>query len=164
MQRIDAAAPIAGQLGPSALTMVQKMDLDEPLPRLLRLRASLSEALPQGEIRDADAAGLAESYVRLRAATRALATDLGAGGDEFDAQFPEVAGNPMRAPARMHEVARHGFHNREVASTSATLLRQLAGYVAGLVEAVVLDQNFTMEQIAAAREAARQPPGFHAPS
>lgn len=47
------------------------------------------------------------------------------------------------------------------ASHAATLLRSLAGYVEGMIEAVALDQQLTMEQVQAAREAARQPRGFH---
>jgi hypothetical protein len=46
------------------------------------------------------------------------------------------------------------------AKTAATSLRSLAGYVEGLIEAVVLDEEVSMEQVQAAREAARQPPGF----
>ena len=38
--------------------------------------------------------------------------------------------------------------------------QSLAGHLEGLIEAVVLDQRITMEQVQAAREAARQPPGF----
>lgn len=43
---------------------------------------------------------------------------------------------------------------------AATLLKSLAGYVEGLIEAVVLEEQISMEQVQAAREAARQPPGF----
>jgi hypothetical protein len=46
------------------------------------------------------------------------------------------------------------------AKSAATSLRALAGYVEGLIEAVVLDPQITMERVQAAREAARQPPGF----
>ena len=46
------------------------------------------------------------------------------------------------------------------AKEAATALRSLAGHVEGLIEAVVLDQKITMDQVQAAREAARQPPGF----
>jgi len=54
-----------------------------------------------------------------------------------------------------------GFVGRSSrANNAATLLRSLAGYVEGLIEAVVLDQEISMQQIQAAREAARQPPGF----
>lgn len=42
------------------------------------------------------------------------------------------------------------------AGSAAALLRSLAGYVEGLIEAVVLEQRITMEQV----EAARQPAGF----
>jgi hypothetical protein len=131
------------------------VDLNEPLPRLLRLRGSLARSLPDGDVDNADAKGLAESYARLRIATRELAVALDLDAGEFDAQFPTSAGEPTVGTRLTHTL-----RNLEVAKTAASLLRQLGGYVEGLIEALVLEQNITMEQVKAAREAARQPPGF----
>jgi hypothetical protein len=105
-----------------------------------------------------DAVALAETYIRLREPVRALAVELGIAGGEFDAVLPE------------HEKPRQPYTNPRVllelgseASRAAALLRSLAGYVEGLIEAVVLDERITMDQVKAAREAARQPPGFSDP-
>jgi hypothetical protein len=75
---------------------------------------------------------------------------------EFDRELPALAraGEPgMVMPEQMLRMASQ-------AKSAATSLRALAGYVEGLIEAVVLDPQITMERVQAAREAARQPPGF----
>lgn len=46
------------------------------------------------------------------------------------------------------------------ANTAATMLKRLGGYVAGVIEYVAVDQQISTAQLEAAREAARQPPGF----
>jgi hypothetical protein len=108
--------------------------------------------LPAGEISPADAKGLAGSYERLRGSAREIASSLGVDVTEFEQQLPPMAGSMISRNDLLG--------SKEVASTAATLLRQLGGYVEGLVEAVVLDQKITVDQMKAAREAARQPPGF----
>jgi hypothetical protein len=42
----------------------------------------------------------------------------------------------------------------------ATLLRQLDGYLDGLIQATAINEQVTLEQLKVAREAARRPPGF----
>jgi hypothetical protein len=43
---------------------------------------------------------------------------------------------------------------------AAVMLRQLAGWVEGMVETAVVDEQISMDQLKAAQEAARQPIGF----
>lgn len=98
--------------------------------------------------------GLVDAYNRLRDAVRDVATDLNISEGEFDRELPSLPrASGVGGPRGMIEGARE-------AKTAATSLRSLAGYVEGLIEAVVLEQQITMEQVQAAREAARQPPGF----
>jgi len=133
------------------------MNLNDPLPRLLRLRGSLARSVPAdgAKLGYQDAAGLADAYIRLRPQARQLGISLGLDAEEFDSEFPTIQApqTPIPVPEVMLEVGSD-------ASRAATLLRTLAGHVEGLIEAVVLDQRITMEQVQAAREAARQPAGF----
>jgi len=131
-----------------------------PLPRLLRLRGALAEALPSDDVKDVDASALAETYERLRRQAESLANELGVASDEFDGQFPEVAGRPVAMDGPMHTWAQRKMHNESVARTAATLLRQLAGFLGGLIEAQALVQQITADEMAAAREPARPPVGF----
>jgi hypothetical protein len=136
-----------------------QMKADDPFPRLMRLSGSLQAALPT-EVKDTDAQGLAESYVRLRAACRQVSTDLGVSEQEFDAQFPEDAGSPMTEYAGIQQQMRHAKHNEAVARSAATLLRQLAGSISGLLELEAINQDISQEQLEAAREAGRRQVGF----
>ena len=131
------------------------MDLNQPLPRLMRLRGMVARTVPPDDatITGADQ-GLIETYNRLRGAVRELAVSLSIDGQEFDRELPvlppvSVAFGPMNV-----------IESAKDPKTAAATLRSLAGYVEGLIEAVVLEEQITMEQIEAAREAARQPPGF----
>lgn len=102
------------------------------------------------------AEGLVNGYNRLRGAVAQLSQDLGVSADEFAAQFaplPEVEAGMGRGP-QAHIQA------MSAANTAALQLRKLGGFIEGLIEAVVLDEQISMEQVQAAREAARQPPGF----
>ena len=85
-----------------------------------------------------------------------IAAQLGIEPEEFDRELPALppAPNPRTAGMATQRVMVAN------AKSAATSLRALAGYVEGLIEAVVLEQNITMDQVEAAREAARQPPGF----
>jgi hypothetical protein len=133
------------------------VDLNEPLPRLMRLRGMVARSVPpdDAKITHSDAAGLADAYIRLRESVRSVAVDLGADNDEFASVLPPL--EPPRTPSPAASVL---LKVASEASRAANLLRSLAGYVEGLIEAVVLEQQITMEQVQAAREAARQPPGF----
>jgi hypothetical protein len=137
------------------------VDTDEPLPRLLRLRGMVARSVPEEDVKATDAYGLTESYLRLRASARSVATDLGISGEGFDAELPEIASVPPESSLQGPRDLIDTRHNETTkASHAASLLKQLAGYVEGLIEAVVLDQRLDMEQVRAAREAARQPLGF----
>lgn len=127
------------------------MGLNDPLPRLLRLRGSLVRSLPTGEISPSAAKGLTETYARLLDSARDVVSLLDV-DVEFSRQFASMAGATI---SRNDLIGNH-----EVALRAATFLRQIAGYVEGLIEAVVLDQKVTTDQMEAARAAARQSPGF----
>jgi hypothetical protein len=135
------------------------MDPQDPLPRLLRLRRMVVRALPEdsGKVGAADTYGLTESYNRLRDAVRSLNADTGGSDHIFDAELPPIpevsAQYPAGGPRVTQEWASKGRH-------AAVMLRQLAGWVEGMVESTVIDQKLSQEQIKAAQEAARQPPGF----
>lgn len=133
------------------------MNPNDPLPRLLRLRGMVARSVPSdgAKLTFEDAAGLADAYIRLREPVRTFAIGLGIEGTEFDAELPELdrPGDPYTRPELLMKLASEAKH-------AAVRLRSLAGYVEGLIEAVVLEEQITMEQVQAAREAARQPPGF----
>lgn len=133
------------------------MNPNEPLPRLLRLRGMVARSVPAdgAKLSYQDAAGLADAYIRLREPVRKFAIDLGVDQTEFDAELPELdrPREPHTSPDLLMKLGSEASH-------AASRLRSLAGYVEGLIEAVVLDERITMEQIDAARAAARQPPGF----
>lgn len=135
------------------------MKADDPFPRLLRLSAALQAALPD-EVKNTDAVGLSESYVRLREACRRLSVDLGVPEQEFDAQFPPNAGQPSTGAVSLHQQAQRAQQNESVARTAATLLRQLAGFLTGMLEAEAINLDISQAQLATAREAGRLPVGF----
>lgn len=134
------------------------VDLNAPLPKVLRLRGMVARAVPADTVTltNTDAQGLTDGYNRLRNSVRSFAIELDLDAAEFDQEFPPL--DPVGLPYNV------GMGEMQIgtsrAKTAATLLRSLAGYVEGLIEAVVLDQEISMQQIEAAREAARQPPGF----
>ena len=136
------------------------MDLNEPLPRLLRLRGMVSRSIPAGEatVTNTDAPGLIDAYNRLRDSVRKVASDLNLDADKFDLELPPLP--PFEGEHTLELDPRWMSVTKARAKTAATALRSLAGHLEGLIEAVVLDQRITMEQVQAAREAARQPPGF----
>jgi hypothetical protein len=76
-----------------------------------------------------------------------LAVSLGIEVDEFDAIFP------AEATASDHNLI-------SVAKAAPTLLRQLDGYLDGLIQWTAINEQVTLEQLEVAREAARRPPGF----
>jgi hypothetical protein len=124
------------------------VELNDPLPRLLRLRGALEQSLEDPATIDPFSMdGLRDGYSRLRAQARALAVDLGIDADEFDAIFPEHA-------------SAEGGNQIAIAKAAASLLRQLDGYLGGLIQTQAINQHITVEQLELAREAARRPPGF----
>lgn len=118
----------------------------------------LAESLPDTELNNADAEGLADAYVRARAQASDIAKELGVKMLEFDNEFPPNAGEPTKG----HMNPQMAIHNLGVAKTAGVLLRQLGGWAGGLIEAVAIKEGITAEQAAAAREAARPPVGFRA--
>jgi hypothetical protein len=123
------------------------MELNSPLPRLLRLRGAIQRSLDSAGDIDAYSGGLQDSYARLRMQARELAVAMDVSAEEFDSIFPEQV-----------EVAEPNLIT--LAKAAASLLGQLDGYLGGLVQAQAINQQITLEQIELAREAARRPPGF----
>jgi hypothetical protein len=103
-----------------------------------------------------DAEGLISAYTSLRDAVGQLSQDLGVSAGEFEAQFAPV---PARTAGAV-QGPRADDETTRTANTAALLLRKLGGYIEGLVEAVVLDQQISTEQVRAAREAAKPQTGF----
>jgi hypothetical protein len=124
------------------------MDVKDPLPQLLRLRGAVELCIEDPSTINAFSMdALADSYRRLRARVRGVAVGLGVEEEEFDAIFPVQA----EAAAR-NQIA--------IAKAAAALLRQLDGYLDGLIETAAINQQVSVEQLQAAREAARRPVGF----
>lgn len=111
---------------------------------------------PGANVDQFNADGLVNGYNSLREAVAKISADLGVSTEEFDAQFTPLA--PMQGGFGRGPQAH--IDGMNIANTAALQMRKLVGYVEGLIEAVVLDQQISMEQVKAAREAARQPPGF----
>ncbi|HEX8205595.1 MAG TPA: hypothetical protein VF587_06005 [Solirubrobacteraceae bacterium] len=135
------------------------MDLNEPLPRLLRLRGMVAQAAPSPDanVDQFSAEGLVGGYNSLRDAVAQASAELGVSADEFPAQFARL---DAMENVRLGHGPRAHIDAMNAAKTAALQLRKLVGYIEGLIEAVVLDQQISMEHVQAAREAARQPPGF----
>lgn len=123
------------------------MEINAPLPRLLRLRGAIQRSLDSAGDIDAYSEGLKDSYARLRMQARELAVAMGVSAEEFDSIFPEQV-----------EVAEPNLIT--LAKAAASLLGQLDGYLGGLVQAQAINEQITLEQLELAREAARRPPGF----
>src|SRR4051794_11360984 len=119
------------------------MDLNDPLPRLLRLRGMIARSVPPDEtqLTTTDAPGLTDAYNRLRLAACETAAQLGLDPDEFDRDLPALREPPD--PRMTGMITQRAI--TASAKTAATSLRSLAGYVEGLIEAVVLEQQLTME-------------------
>jgi hypothetical protein len=117
----------------------------------------VARSVPESDVKSTDAYGLTESYLRLRVSVRSASIDLGGSEESFDAEFPQIESVSPNYPAVGGRIM---MDMTSKASHAATLLRQLAGYVEGLIEAVVIEQRLDVAQIQAAREAARQPVGF----
>jgi hypothetical protein len=127
------------------------MEMTDPLPRLLRLRGAIEQSIEAPEtITPFSMNGLKDSYIRLRPQVRDVATSLGVEPDEFDAIFPA-------------QVESEDRNSISFAKAAAALLRQLDGYLDGLIEATAINEQVSIEQLKIAQEAARRPPGF-APS
>jgi hypothetical protein len=130
------------------LFIVVAMETSDSLARLLRLRGAIERSLEDPATIDAFSAdGLKNSYQRLRAQARELVMECEVDADEFDSLFPE------KATAERTDVI-------SIAKAVASLLRQLDGYLGGIVQTQVINAQLTLEQLELAREAARSPFGF----
>src|SRR5262249_49368208 len=128
--------------------IVVAMETSDPLARLLRLRGAIERSLEDPATIDAFSAdGLNDSYRRLRAQARELVVECEVDADEVDALFPEQA-------------TAEGAAAIAIAKAAASLLRQLDGYLGGIVQTQAINARLTLEQLELAREAARPPLGF----
>jgi hypothetical protein len=151
--RASALALVGRRVVPSAL-----VNPDDPLPRLLTLHGALANSFPEDHSRIAwtDASGLIDSYARLRLEVISLVEDWGGDVNRFAEQFPELSPATTISPAGPRSQQELTARGR----TAAGLLRQLFGYVSGLFQAKVIEDQVTEEQLRIAREAARPPVGF----
>src|SRR6202035_4040129 len=102
------------------------MEMRDPLPRLLRLRGAIEQSVEApGTITPFWMGGLKNSYTRLRPQVRDVATSIGVEPDEFDAIFPEQVESQQR-------------NDLSFAKAAAALLRQLDGYLDGLIETTAI--------------------------
>lgn len=131
------------------------MDMNDPLAQLIRLRGALDASTPPpGTKLDQTNVGLIELYERSRATAADLCQEVGVNPEEIDARMPPFQRTPEEyGPRQM-------LNDIKDANTAATMLRDLTGYLGGVIEALALSQQITQQQIEAAREAARQPTGF----
>jgi len=124
------------------------MEMADPLPRLLRLRGAIEQSIEAPEtITPFSKDGLKDGYVRLLPQVRELAISIGVEPAEFDGIFPA-------------EVTSASRNDLSFAKAAAALLRQLDGYLDGLIEATAINEQVTIEQLKLAREATRRPAGF----
>jgi hypothetical protein len=124
------------------------MKMSDPLPRLLRLRGAIEQSNEAAEtITPFSKDGLKDSYIRLRPQVRDVAISIGVEAQEFDGIFPAQVESGSR-------------NDLSFAKAAAALLRQLDGYLDGLIEATAINEQVTIEQLKIAREATRRPPGF----
>jgi hypothetical protein len=87
------------------------------------------------------AAALTESYSRFRDRVRALVEQSSADLEEFDAAFPEIPLVEIDAHESMREIATRGMRYAPDANRAQALLRQLAGWVSGLIEELRHEQE-----------------------
>jgi hypothetical protein len=128
------------------------------LGRLLRLQEAIN-ASTDTEASGKAAPALSESYMRLRGQAAELVAETQL-ADEFAATFPEievVQGPSGRDPA---QAAAFSISAAPQAENALALLRQLGGWVAGIVREMTLEQQMRIEAQEKAKLAAKQPPGF----
>jgi hypothetical protein len=119
----------------------------------MRLRGMVARSVPaDGETVTGADLGLIDTYNRMRLSVRDVADAAGIHLGEFDQELPSLP--PARAAFGPHNLVQ----SSQDARTAASALRSLAGYIEGLIEAVVLGKQIPLDQVHAAREAARQPP------
>jgi hypothetical protein len=127
------------------------MRATDPLPQLLRLHGSVTRVAPSPgtKLTASDAAGLAEAYSSMRVSARRLAIELGVDAEAFDQELPELGGAPFtNGPGMRAQLAL-----AEHAASAATRLRQLRGYLEGLLAMSVLTEDLSAGQAAAIERA-----------
>lgn len=129
------------------------------LGRLLRLQEAINAAADSVEPTGHSAPALTESYMRLRGQVAELVaeTDL---AQEFDETFPEIDVADLPTSSDPGDSAILNLTAKPRAQQAAALLRQLGGWIGGIVRTMTLEQQMRIEAEAKAKEAAKQPPGF----
>lgn len=121
------------------------MHPNDPLPRLLRLRSMVTHAAPSDKVKPeySDAKGLTDAYETLRNDCRELVAELQMSTEEFDSKFQAldaVEGVGIGSPHQMLGLVTQ-------ASTAATQLRTLQGYIEGLITMTIVTEDLKPEQI-----------------
>lgn len=123
------------------------MEMNDPLPRLLRLRGAIEGSMEAPEtITPFSMSGLKASYVRLRPQVADVAESLGVESEEFDAMFPESV------------IVEEGRQRNDLvwAKSAAGLLQQLDRYLGALIEITVLKEQVPADSMSRARAAAQR--------
>jgi uncharacterized protein with von Willebrand factor type A (vWA) domain len=109
--------------------------------QLLRLRGMIEGASTSVEATGDGAAALTESYARLRSRVRAVMEDSTGDLDEFDAAFPEIEVVAIADREHPREMAMRGMKYAPQAKRAQALLKQLAGWVTGLIQELEYEQR-----------------------
>jgi hypothetical protein len=130
----------------------------DDLPTLLRLKGVL-DAAAQMPPDDIAAPALTDSYTRLRGQVRDLAvSSASVSTNEFDALFPELP--TVTLPRRLDMLVEQGPKLEANAKHASLLLRQLGGWVDGVIATVTFTQRLDAEARAKAELSARLPTGL----
>lgn len=127
------------------------------LGHLLRLRETIRSAAGDGTADGIAAPGLTASYMRLRAEVVVLVADSPL-AEEFSRTFPDVDIIEVKAgPAAAQRLALSAAHSAQEAQG---LLRQLAGWIEGLVAEQTLQERIRAEAVERVRLDTKPATGF----
>jgi hypothetical protein len=127
----------------------------DDLATLLRLKGVLDAAV-QMPPDDSAAPALTDSYTRLRGHVRDLViSSASVSKDEFDALFPELP--TVTLPRRLDMIVEQAPKLEAYAKHASLLLRQLGGWVDGLIATLTFTQRLDAEARAIAELSARPP-------
>jgi hypothetical protein len=127
----------------------------------LRLKSTLDAAATL-EPDDGAAAGLTESYNRLRQQALAVVDSAGLPLDEFESLFPVI--EVERMPTSLDAAAWQSAKFESAAKRANLLLRQMAGWFDGVVQTLTLERRLELEAKERVAREAKPPTGFSSPS
>jgi hypothetical protein len=105
------------------------------ISRLIRLRSMIQSAAEVVPVDGHAAPALTENYSRLRALVREALTDEAAPVDEFEACFPDLPVVDFGGITSARAVGLRELTYAPEAKQAQSLLRQLAGWLEGVLEA-----------------------------